>query len=167
MGKAVALGTVPLWWLMKLDRVSADELLRRLYVTAPPVPIEELARKLEIVLHKVHNPGWAGACQSTREQADIWVNADDIEVRQRFTIAHEIGHLILHPLGEVFRDTTFEGNPREAQANGYAAGLLMPYSMLAPLARAHDYDASRLAEVFQVSKRAMEIRLLTLMGVGR
>lgn len=42
--------------------------------------------------------------------------------RDRFTVAHELGHLILHTL----RGTTIEPGPAEQEANRFAGALLIP-----------------------------------------
>lgn len=63
---------------------------------------------------------------------EIWVRTSDSPERQRFTIAHEIGHIAMkHQEGGVSIDfrSTFDGTPteqKEIDANKFAAELLMP-----------------------------------------
>lgn len=105
--------------------------------------------------------------------AAIYVNADDPAVRKRFTVAHEIAHMVLHLAGgdvefidnaDNFRSTVEPGaewtaeRQREWEANVFAAELLMP----AELVRkrwAHIRDAEGLSRWFQVSRSAMDLRL--------
>lgn len=66
----------------------------------------------------------------------IYVNILDPEVRQRFTIAHEIGHILLGHEGISYRDPNNEQyndlvkRMNEVSANGFAAELLMPEKLL-------------------------------------
>lgn len=73
-------------------------------------------------------------------------------------MAHELGHLLMHAEGTAFRDDTFSGNPEEAQANAFAAALLMPPALLDPW-RDRIASSSSLARLFQVSEPAMAYRL--------
>lgn len=94
----------------------------------------------------------------------ITYNALDAPVRQRFTIAHEIGHHVHGDL-DAPRDTTEQfrarsRDPREIAANRFAAALLMPAALVKHLVlEQHVYDLHRLAKTFGVSTAAMEFRL--------
>lgn len=78
--------------------------------------------------------------------------------RQRFTLAHEIGHWVLH------RDdhTYFAHRPGsrgryEREANQFAAELLMPFPALQKAAGQMAFR--ELATYFEVSREALAIRL--------
>lgn len=66
----------------------------------------------------------------------IYVNILDPEFRQRFTIAHEIGHILLGHEGISHRDTSYTiykdliERMNEVSANAFAAELLMPELLL-------------------------------------
>jgi len=67
----------------------------------------------------------------------IFVNAHHSEARRRFTIAHEIGHFVLHRShigGGIMEDVLLraEGfsNSQERQANAMAADILMPKALV-------------------------------------
>lgn len=116
------------------------------------------------------------------EKGVIAVNSRHAPVRQRFTVAHEIGHYHLHRkhqnTGPVFidrtvyfRGDTLEGADREMEleANAYAARLLMPHLLLRQYFEAHaTVDLSQtsniklLADEFNVSRDAMKFRLQNL-----
>lgn len=156
----------PLWRSLKSKRWSTPTILRQFSMLYPPVDIFRFAKRMGIHVHVIPDPGWAGAVRSTEDRADIWIRQEDSYVRQRFTLAHEIGHLMLHPLGEEFRDVVFyphgdeDKKDREAQANGYAAGLLMPFFMLErDVQRMSSLDVKGLAARYEVSEQAMQIRL--------
>ncbi len=111
----------------------------------------------------------------------IGVNSSHHLHRQRFTIAHEIGHLILHrdQIGDtVHVDKEFRilrrdqrsgtGVERiEIEANAFAAELLMPEALLqeeaaTPVDVDDDGRIAILAKRFKVSTAAMRNRLLGL-----
>jgi predicted transcriptional regulator len=152
----------PLWLKLKLQGAGAGDLLQLCQVEEPPVDVRAIAHQLGIRLHDVPQPGWSGAVKSSLERADIWVKANEIEHRQRFTIAHELGHLMLHELGEEYRDVTFAGSRKETAANRFAADLLMPLWMLSREADRFRGSSDLLAARFKVSEQAMKIRLSLL-----
>lgn len=88
-------------------------------------------------------------------------------VRQRFTVAHELGHYALEH-GNAFRDdpSSFSSRAidwREREANQFAAELLMPTEALLRIVRSGTVaDAGALAAMFNVSKVAMSYRLQNL-----
>lgn len=66
---------------------------------------------------------------------DIKINIDEPICRQRFTIAHELGHIILGHKGISFRDSNLQYKDfilrmNEVTANSFAAELLMPEILL-------------------------------------
>lgn len=86
--------------------------------------------------------------------------------RNRFTIAHELGHYFLHyRLPKLVGRKEFgrgERNGAETQANVFAAALLMP---AADFRRAWDEsggDANRVAGEFEVSPVAADVRASVL-----
>lgn len=162
--------TEPFWAYIRRTRHrwSAERLLTRFNQTRPPVQVERLARDMGLSVRYRSMP-YAGELKLDRDAnyAVIVVNDADHPRRQRFTIAHEIGHLMLHPGSLHWRDTDFKGDDKEAQANGYAAALLMPFSMLKTYAPAYRFDAAALADLFGVSERSMEIRLMRMAGVRK
>lgn len=94
----------------------------------------------------------------------IYVNAAHHTNRIRFTIAHEIGHFILHRhshRGTIKDDQFYRAlsNPLEAEANRMAADILMPSHLVNDLISQGVTDLADLASHLQVSKQAMAIRL--------
>ena len=88
--------------------------------------------------------------------------------RQRFTMAHELGHYILHKGKNIeFVDSTFfrsdDMNSIEFIANEFASRLLMPEDKIRKLI---DEDKIKnigdLASKFEVSSAAMKYRVLSL-----
>lgn len=99
----------------------------------------------------------------------IYVNATEHPNRQRFTIAHEIAHYVLHrDLIEsgIVDDTMYRSeqmsNVFEAQANRMAADILMPVRLVKAMWPHAAGSVDTMASSFGVSKDAMRIRLEAL-----
>lgn len=135
-----------------------------------PVQTVSIANALGIKVYKV--PGWpadlSGMVRKNEDSAggfDIFVNQDHPEVRRRFTIAHEIAHVLLHPhlIGDGITDDALLrsglSNAVEAQANRFAADILMPRDKLNEYIRAGTTSVAQLARIFNVSEQSMAIRL--------
>lgn len=89
-----------------------------------------------------------------------------MDVRARFTIAHELGHYFLHIKDDARQIvTSFRRgqSPRETAANKFAAELLMPKNLIKEeYAKMVIPVSDTLAKKFEVSKPAMRIRLDSL-----
>jgi Zn-dependent peptidase ImmA (M78 family) len=166
-----------------LDRritAAAERLLALGNVEREPVPVRQLAKLAGATLRSGDLPdNLSGFLLRQAGGAVIGVNADHAETRQRFTIAHEIGHLLLHPdqsyldrkiLPAYFRDdrSRTAEDKVEIDANQFAADLLMPKRLLQRALANHDIDVedekevARLAKRFGVSKQALTYRLINL-----
>lgn len=154
----------PLWKSVRAKRMSADEILRLAEVVEPPVPVEMLIAAMDVEIRETDEPRLAGAVKFDEQRAVIWVKRGAPETRRRFTLAHELGHLLLHEEKCAhFRDETFNGGRKEYEANSFAANLLMPMWMLDPLIG--QLSPRQLANIFEVSGAAMEIRLKEALGL--
>lgn len=114
--------------------------------------------------------GASGQARLVDDEEDGWVyvcefNRDEISYRNRFTIAHELGHVVLGHVTDVRspkRDTTFTNDdPDERYANAFAAALLMPEKFVRKLYRSAR-NIQELADAFGVSTAAMNFRLKNL-----
>lgn len=97
----------------------------------------------------------------------IFVNANQAKVRQRFTIAHEIAHFILHRsfIGDgIVEDALHRAdgftNALERQANAMAADILMPRHLIKKAQDEGIVAIPALASLFNVSRDAMSYRVL-------
>ena len=168
-------------------RNSVGKLLHLANVTNPPVPVERIARLRNAEIRYVSFDGdISGMLAREGNGFLIGVNTLHPKTRQRFTIAHEIGHLELNHLGqygehEILIDRHFKvmlrdekssqaSDPMEIEANAYAAELLMPTSMLIVERELRssgvDYEDDELihnlAIRYKVSRQAMTFRLANL-----
>jgi len=163
-----------------LARRLAADLLKRGRVKRAPVPLEKLAVLLdaEIVLQPFVGEVSGIVHRNKDGSAVIGVNSSHNIQRQRFTIAHEIGHLLLHTDENLHVDKNFPiglrnelsgqaVNENEIEANQFAAALLMPRDLIAkdvkPLIGEDVLFAIRkLSKKYKVSEQAMSIRLSSL-----
>ena len=132
-----------------------------------PVKVVALANALGIRVKRTSQ--WpdeiCGAIVSKDKRFTIWTNANHPATRRRFTIAHEIGHYVLHRehIGDGIRDDAMFRSKLnsllESAANRYAAGLLMPWPLVVDAMEDGLDSIEKLATHFQVSKTAMSIRL--------
>jgi Zn-dependent peptidase ImmA (M78 family) len=142
-------------------RQQAAKLLEQLRITEPPVNVEDVAARVGLrVEHKRLLDGLSG--RLLRERMVVEVNSTHARNRKRFTIAHEIGHLLLkHSNVVCAADRWTAADPRrvnERQANAFASELLMPELWIrARWPDVHDYRA--MATLFEVSPEAMFLRL--------
>lgn len=164
-----------------LARRKARELLRDARIKSVPVPIEQLAKYHGALIH--YEPFEGEVSGMVHRRADgtalIGVNSSHAKTRQRFTIAHELAHLLLHrdenfhvdeksPIGFRNEESSLATNANEIEANQFAAELLMPVKLLEKEIEnlPKNIDAERavleLADRFQVSEQAMTLRLTRL-----
>jgi len=127
-----------------------------------PVDLESLCNGFGWVLRASNLEGADGYVIISNKSKIKYIYYDDspnyiLSNRYRFTIAHEIGHIILghYKLNqELLSDNDIADMDDEADA--VAAEILMPYS---ELKKFKDYDIDELSHYFQVSRMAMSNRL--------
>jgi Zn-dependent peptidase ImmA (M78 family) len=156
----------PRW---ELAESKANELAKPF--SSPPIPVHEIAERngANVVFADFGKSSEkvSGFCDFANSR--LYVNEDDSVERQAFTIAHELGHWILHR--EVFtrNPDSYAVLPRfhdpnkddalENEANKFAACLLVPEKLLRPVIRA---SIAQLAQTFRVSRTMMEFRVANL-----
>jgi Zn-dependent peptidase ImmA (M78 family) len=166
------------------ERVLADHGIR-----AAPVDVLKIAKRYATVIERSLDSDVSGALiPLIGGKWAIVVNADHAMVRKRFTVAHELGHLLLHGYTSPHADRTFkfrdarsaEGTAiDEIQANQFAAELLMPRALVlkaaasvpfdhAPATEEEEHKADQclrsLSDQFKVSRQAMTVRLSSLLS---
>ena len=159
---------------------SVEDLLKKAGVDEIPIPVEKIARFCGAQLKYVPFEGdLSGLLFQEEDQIIIGVNALHPKTRQRFTIAHELGHLTLHSHDALHVDRHFrvlrrDGrssqaiDPTEIEANAFAAELLMPTAKLKQELKGYvvDYEDDEflrtLADRYKVSLQAMIFRLTNL-----
>ena len=167
---------------MNRAETEAARLLGEARITSPPVDVRAVASDtLGIEVWFEHlDPGVSGMLYRGDDRAAIAVNADHAVVRQRFTIAHELGHLRLHKGRPVIVDhlvrarvnlrnteSSLATNREEIEANQFGAALLMPAEWIFAdveerLSMAPGRATTDLGRRYRVSTQAMELRLINL-----
>jgi Zn-dependent peptidase ImmA (M78 family) len=160
-------------------RRSAVEVLDRFAIETAPVNVERVARRLGAQVRYGPLEGdLSGMVTIQQGVCVIGINSLHPIQRQRFTLAHELGHFCLHredleneihlDRGSLRRDwLSSQGvEVREIEANAFAAELLMPTRILERMlaGRAIDFEDEEaiepLARKFKVSTAAMRFRLI-------
>ena len=157
-------------------------ILKQYNVDKPPVPVERIAKMLGATIQYEPFAGKddvSGMLFRDGSRVIIGINSTHSKNRQRFSIAHECGHLQLHQ-GKMYVDARVNFrdavsglaiDQEEIEANAFAAEFLMPESMVLREMRktlrkheSHQVEniVEQLAKVFSVSTQAMEIRLRNL-----
>lgn len=147
------------------------------YLREIPVKLGAMACELGLkVKLSTMRPGVSGMIVRVGAEYVIKVNRHETRERQRYTLAHEISHFLLHrqiidqsSVGIVDNVLYRSGAPEqlEYEANRLAADIVMPdiqveqiFESLGTLVSEEVID--HMAHIFQVSKVAMEIRLTTI-----
>ena len=162
-----------------LIRVKVQEVRDELHIGSIPVDIEDAAKCLGLsIVEKELDDSVSGALIAQKKI--ILVNSLHHEHRKRFTIAHEIGHFLLHSSlkQNIFIDEslTFYRSKKssfgvyvdEVDANNFAAELLMPEDYIKEYLDQNKVDIfdsfsiENLAAKFNVSQQAVAVRLQSL-----
>lgn len=145
-----------------------------------PVNVEAAIRELGLSLTKdadLQN-GISGQIKKVGDSFEISSSGKEHYFRQRFTLAHELGHYVLHRslIGSgIDDDTKYRSTPtgdlynsqindiHERQANAFAATFLIPERQLRDyLDNNHGVSLKNLSNKFQVSPSAMRWRVKNL-----
>ena len=158
-----------------LDRIKPEyQLVIEKFTQEYPVKVGALAKELGLrVVKSSLSPrisGQIGPCDDAPSGFEIKVNRYETLERQRFTIAHEIAHFLLHKesIGRGIVDNLLYrsslSSRMETEANKVAAELIMPRKLIRSAltesgSALSDEKVESLAGKFKVSVPAMKVRL--------
>lgn len=155
---------------------KVEKLLKAAGIKKLPIDVEKIAELLGLnIVFQSYDEKFSGVLiRQSNNKGTIGVNSLHHVNRQRFTIAHEIGHYLFHE-GDLMIDkaisVNYRGNDtnidyqKEREANCFASALLMPTKLLESELKKHQIDLhddvqiAELATKFQVSHQAFMIRL--------
>jgi len=151
-------------------QTAAADVLHMYWDGGLPVRVDEIARRMGAQVERRYGPDfpYSGYFQDARSSPLgiplIEFNGADSFTRQRFTIAHELGHFVLgHGTSPRDYPTSFNAGTsdwRERQANQFAAEILMPADTVRNVVmRGYASTVEELASMFGVSTLAMGYRL--------
>lgn len=165
--------------LYKIEK-TAQSILKKHDIREPAVQVDQIAAQegIKILYETCENDDVSGMLYRQGSNGIMIINEANHERRQRFTIAHELGHYFLHK-GDTFVSQRTRIHFRDArsgqavdrqeiQANQFAAALLMPAEWVLDSADnsladepnlTDDTLAQKLSKQFNVSSVAMKIRL--------
>jgi len=162
-----------------LQKKNSKDVLHECGIISRPIQLETILQCYNI--EHVDLPAGAdifGALVRRNGRTIIAVNPNQHPNRQRFTIAHELGHFFRHPeeimeyvdtdFRVLWRNTASSKGVdwKEVEANRFAAKLLMPEEMLKQDLQHFPYIdetvMQHLASIYKVSRIAMQFRLIHL-----
>lgn len=154
---------------------NAESLVKDLGITEPAeIDIEAIAYYCGAKVRYRELTGCEASIVGANQQAIITVNSRSRLERQRFSVGHELGHWMLdrgrENIGkwcqqkDIGAQWSFRADP-EARANAFAANLLMPEYLFAPLVlnRPITFETVlTISSLFRTSLTATAIRLVKL-----
>ncbi len=151
----------------------AKKVLAECGITEPPVDLKRIVEVKGFVYMEVDTfPDNVSALFIAKDgKSYALVNARHHPNRRRFSLAHELGHIILrHNVEDLEEVSTMDTPPessdsvprdaREKEANMFANALLMPLEMLKKEHAKKGADIETLANTFSVSQEAMTIAVM-------
>jgi Zn-dependent peptidase ImmA (M78 family) len=143
----------------------ARKLFTVIDITTPPVKLTSILKHLGIELKSSGKLNFIDAVLFKDEKFPLIVyNSHRDFLRQRFTIAHEIGHYVMpHKSGIFSCSCNMEDLEEEREANQFAAELLMPEVIFRNKWLEYDenpvHRIEHLSSIFEVSSSAVKIRI--------
>ena len=149
----------------------AEAILSRLGITEPDeIDLEAIASTQAVRVRYRPLQTCEARIVGTRDQAIVTVNSASNRRRQRFSIAHELGHwhhhrgrLLFCQAGDIGSGEAGPLNP-ERVADRFASQLLLPNYLFGPIARSYpkaDFQTVQtIADLFDVSRTTTAIRLV-------
>ncbi len=145
------------------DQIRA--LLDDLGITRPPIDLRVIGEAFGVQMHPAADIPADAMLQLIGDRQTITLKRTAPPKRQRFSWAHEIGHVALNSrtgTSAAYRSLPTD-DPIESECDKWAAELLMPTDMFLKMARPFGYRLSavaRLSRRFDVSREAVIWRLL-------
>jgi IrrE N-terminal-like domain len=144
----------------------------------PPVDVFEIARNISVFEEMRFPIDIDGICldlNAMGSRPKIWVNKNLGAQRKRFTVAHEIGHVVIPwHTGSIVDDLEQEDEAaddeywdREREANRFAAELLMPKEWAIALCERADHLRDAMHAISQIADVSLAAAALRTRQLGR
>lgn len=149
----------------KFAQTLARRLLKSAEITEAPVSLEriinhvQMDRKLTVIMEKI--PGQLSGIMVRikdidQESISIGINADEPWCRRRYTLGHEIGHMLMEHAG--CSGDHSDGSYEEREAQIFAGELLIPAALI-KLDLKKTPNIPALAKRYRVSEQALTIQM--------
>ncbi len=151
----------------RISAKMASQIIDSFKISSPPIVLRDIIKHLhEVAGYKFFvkkidlKDTYSGQIVISGANVGILYNQNHSQVRQRFTVAHELGHLILsdgQKMGVMEEIVDLKTKSRaEVEANNFAAELLMPSKLLRKVIKNGSINSiEELAKRFDVSTDAM------------
>lgn len=146
---------------LRVAEDQADRLLRLSGLTEPPFGEDVIAGMPHIQIERVVPASALAATQWSHGRWLIIINGATSPGRQRWSLAHEVKHILDHPFVTILypKDST---ELAEQSCDYFAACLLMPRRWLRRAWSQDIRDSRTLARLFVVTPEAVKVRLLQI-----
>lgn len=147
--------------------VDISKIMRFFGISVYPASFTDIEKMPEMVSVVKSKGEILGAAFIDNENVGIFYRESDSLNRQRFTIAHELGHCCLSNIDPVEGHIQFrlekDTAPDEIAANTFAGALLVPEKQLSRIVQLlPSVDIPFLSDIFKVSEQVMTERLKVL-----
>jgi predicted transcriptional regulator len=153
---------------LQIAEAQAARLLASAGITGPAVPEHIITELPRVQVNRMSPFPVSGATEWAHGRWHVVLNGAEPVTRQKFSLAHELKHIIDHP----FADQIYANFPEHDRQNmtericDYFAGcLLMPRQWVEKAWHGGNQHLGDLAEAFGVSQSAMNVRLRQI-GLG-
>lgn len=145
----------------------ARSVLKQSSIKEPPVDLERVLAYLRLHHERpwhLSTDVWDGLTRPGRGRTRLKRQERAPTARERWRLAHEIGHHVLHGGEPIPRQVQWEKNELEHEADQFAAELLMPDSLVEKAVKdlSGHIDIEETARTFRVGRQEMEKRLRQL-----
>jgi Zn-dependent peptidase ImmA (M78 family) len=150
---------------LRIAELQATRLLELSGVTAPQVPETVITKLPRVQVERISPSPVAGATEWSHGRWLILLNGSDVTGRQRFSLAHEFKHVIdARFLKVVYPPRGGLSSKQQAEpiCDHFAACLLMPRAWVKKLWGQRVQNVAQLADLFGVSRQAMQVRLMQI-----
>lgn len=149
---------------MQRAELQASRLLSLHGVTAPGVPIEIVTELPRVRVEQNYDLPVSGSAHWDGGFWVISVNGAEYSLRQRFSVMHEFKHILDHPVRHLIvgEGKLTADDVAEKVADYFAACVLMPKAWVKSAFCTKTQSIEALANLFQVSQKAMSFRLSQL-----
>jgi hypothetical protein len=155
----------------KFIEKRARTILRAADIKQAPIDLERVLAYLRLHHERPWHLSadvWEGLTRPKRGRTRLTGQERRTTARDRWRLAHEIGHHVIHAGATIGRDTgQWHKNEIEHEADLFAAELLMPSNLVEKAAKAaekehHHLDVEEMARGFKVGRQEMEKRIRQL-----